>query len=316
LITDIIDIGPYRSNQGLFPMRIKQHDRYDYSPIHQRPQFEWPDGKRLALYIALNVENFSFGEGLGHTPTALGPPPDTRNFGWRDYGLRVGIWRIFDMMDELGLPMCHLLNASVCETMPQIPARIRARGDEVIGHGYTNSERQSDMDEVTESAMIRHATEILAQHCGQRPFGWMGPWIAETGVTPDLLKEAGYTFVMDWPADDQPFWMRTRGGRILSIPYPIEINDSPTMLSRHQPATDFHQMILDQFEEMLELSQKQSLVFGISLHTFVAGQPFRLRQIRKAIQSIVSHPRFAEVWVTSPGEIARHCAALPQGIIS
>lgn len=296
-------------------MRIKHHDRYGYSPIHQRPAFHWPEGKKLAFYVALNVENFSFGEGLGHTPTALGPPPDTRNFGWRDYGLRVGIWRIFDMMDEFKLPMCHLINASVCEQMPQIPERIRQRGDEVIGHGYTNSERQSEMDEATETAMIRNATETLAAHCGQRPFGWMGPWIAETAVTPDVLKEAGFTFVMDWPADDQPFWMRTRSGPILSVPYPIEINDSPTMLSRQQPATDFHQMIVDQFEEMLSLSQKQPLVFGISLHTFVAGQPFRLRQIRKAIQHVLSHPRFSDVWVTTPGQIARHSAALPPGTV-
>jgi len=297
-------------------MRIKHHHRYDYSPIHQRQPFLWPNGKRLAFYIALNIENFSFGEGLGHTPTSLGPAPDTRNFGWRDYGLRVGIWRIFDLMDELGLPMCHLLNASVCEAMPQIPARIVLRGDEVIGHGYTNSERQSDMDEETERAMIMDASKTLAKHCAQKPLGWMGPWIAETAVTPDLLKEAGYDYVMDWPADDQPFWMRTRAGPLLSVPYPIEINDSPIMLSRQQPATDFYQMIVDQFEEMLRLSQQQSLVFGISLHTFVAGQPFRLRQIRKVLDYIVNHPRFSDLWVTTPGKIAKHAATLPAGIIA
>jgi len=296
-------------------MRINYHHRYDYSPIYQRPQFLWPNGKRLAFYVALNIENFSFGEGLGHTPTSLGPSPDTRNFAWRDYGLRVGIWRIFDLMEELGLPMCHLLNASVCETMPQIPERIALRRDEVVGHGFTNSERQSDMDESTERAMIQDATLTLTRHCGQRPLGWMGPWIAETAMTPELLKEAGYTYIMDWPADDQPFWMRTREGPILSVPYPIEINDSPIMLSRHQPATDFYQMIVDQFEEMLKQSQMQSLVFGISLHTFVAGQPFRLRQIRKALEYIVNHPRFEEVWVTTPGEIARHSAGLGQGIV-
>ena len=131
----------------------------------------------------------AFGEGLGHTPTALGPQPDVRNYGWRDYGLRVGIWRIFDMMDELQWPMCHLINASVCEEIPQITERIRRRGDEVIGHGYTNSERQSDMDEATEAAMIAHATKTLASSCGRRPYGWMGPWISETAVTPDLLRQ-------------------------------------------------------------------------------------------------------------------------------
>jgi allantoinase len=296
-------------------MILKKHSRYDYTPITERQDYEWPGGRRLAFYVALNVENFSFGEGLGHTPTTTGPQPDVRNFGWRDYGLRVGIWRIFDLMDELGLPMCHLLNASVCESMPQISARIRKRGDEVIGHGFTNSERQSDMDADTEADMIRHATETLAKHVGQRPYGWMGPWISETLVTPDLLQEQGYKFLMDWPADDQPFWMRTRSGRIMSVPYPIEINDTPTMLSRAQPATDFYRMILDQFEEMQRLSEKQSLVFGVSLHTFCAGQPFRLKQVRKALQELMSHPGFKNVWVTTPGKIAEFAAELPLGCI-
>ncbi|MDO8878400.1 MAG: polysaccharide deacetylase family protein [Pseudolabrys sp.] len=253
---------------------------------------------------------------MGHTPTALGPQPDPRNYAWRDYGLRVGIWRIFDLMEKLKLPMCHLLNASVCERCPQIIAKIRQRGDEIIGHGYTNSERQSDMDEPTEAAMIRDATSTLNRHVGRRPLGWMGPWIAETMTTPDLLKEAGYDFVMDWPADDQPFWMKTRSGPLLSVPYPIEINDSPTMLSRAQPATDFRQMIVDQFETMLEQSKEQSLVFGISMHTFVAGQPFRLRQLAQALDCVLTHKSFEQsVWVTSPGEIAKYSASLPPGIV-
>ena len=297
-------------------MRLRHHNRYEYSPIIERKPFRWPGGKQLAFYVALNVEDFSFGEGLGHTPTALGPAPDPRNYAWRDYGLRVGIWRIFDLAEKHGLPLCHLLNASVCERCPQIAKRIRERGDEIIGHGYTNSERQSEMDEATEAAVIARATEILSKHIGRRPLGWMGPWIAETYRTPDLLKEAGYDFVMDWPADDQPFWMKTRSGPLLSVPYPIEINDSPTMLSRAQPATDFRQMILDQFETMLEQSDKHALVFGISLHTFVAGQPFRLRQIAQALEQVMAHPSFAKlVWITTPGEIAKYAASLPAGII-
>jgi allantoinase len=171
------------------------------------------------------------------------------------------------------------------------------------------------MDEATEATMIRRATEILEASVGTRPLGWMGPWIAETNVTPDLLKEAGYTFLMDWPADDQPFWMRTRSGPILSVPYPIEVNDSPTMLSRAQSATDFHRMIVDQFEEMIRQSQRQSLVFGVSLHTFVAGQPFRLNQIRQALRAIMQHPAFDQVWVTTPGRIAEHISGLSADLV-
>jgi hypothetical protein len=143
----------------------------------------------------------------------------------------------------------------------------------------------------------------------------MGPWISETAVTTDLLQENGYTFVMDWPADDQPFWMKTRAGRILSVPYPVEINDTPTMLSRHQPATDFHRMILDQFEEMLRLSQQQPLVLGISMHTFCTGQPFRLAQVRQALQTLMKHPGLGKVWVTTPGGIAEYAAGLPAGCV-
>ncbi len=296
-------------------MDLPHHDRYDYSALIDRPDFSWPGGKRLAFYLALNVEHFAFGGAMGHTPTSLGPPPDPRNFAWRDYGLRVGIWRIFDLADQLGLPLCHLINSSVSERHPQIVARIRARGDEIVGHGRTNSERQADLPEEEERALILEATEVLARVHGVRPEGWMGPWISESAHTPDLLKESGYSYLLDWPADDQPFWMRTRSGPILSVPYPIEINDSPTMLSRMQSATDFTRMIVDQFETMLDLSRAAPLVCGVSLHTFVVGQPFRLAELRRALTHIVNHPRRGEVWFTRPGEIARYAAALPSGIV-
>lgn len=297
-------------------MPLTRHNRYDYAPITERYDFSWPGNRRLAFYIALNVEHFSFGEGLGHTPTSPGPPPDQRNFAWREYGLRVGIWRIFDLMDELGLPLCHLLNSSVCEAQPQIVERIRKRNDDVVGHGRTNSERQSDMDEASERALIEEATRILTKSVGRAPRGWMGPWIAETLHTPDLLKEAGYTYVMDWPADDQPFWMRTRSGPLLSVPYPIEVNDSPTMLSRMQSTTDFTQIVLDQFDMMLELSYKQPLVCGISLHTFVVGQPFRLLQLRRALKELLDRPGFDGVWVTTPTQIAEYAASLPKDTLT
>ena len=170
-------------------MELKSHNRYGYSPIIERRDYDWPDGKRLAVYFALNIEHFSFGEGLGHTPTHPGTPPDVRNYSWRDYGLRVGIWRIFDLFDELELPACHLMNAAIYDYAPQIPARIRARGDEFIGHGRTNSEEQAACSEHEERRLIGETTEMIRLHEGDRPGGWMGPWISESERTPDLLKE-------------------------------------------------------------------------------------------------------------------------------
>ena len=206
-------------------MELKTHNRYAYSPITERPDYDWPGGKRLAIYFALNIEHFSFGEGLGHTPTHPGTPPDVRNYSWRDYGLRVGIWRIFDLFDEFELPACHLMNTAVYDYAPQIPARIRSRRDEFIGHGRTNSEEQGACSESEECRLIEETTSAFQRHEGEPPGGWMGPWISESVQTPDLLKEAGYRYLLDWCADDQPFWMTTRSGPILSIPYHIEIND-------------------------------------------------------------------------------------------
>ena len=297
-------------------MKLSDHGRYDYSPIVERPDYSWPDGKRLAFYIALNVEHFSFGEGMGHTPTEPAPPPDARNHAWRDYGLRVGVWRIFDMLDDLKLPACQLLNTAVYDYAPQIVARMRERGDEIVGHGRTNSERQADYPEDGEAALIREATEAITREEGTPPGGWMGPWISESRVTPDLLKEAGYTYLMDWPCDDQPFWMRTRSGPILHVPYPVEINDSPAHLNRRHTPSEFCRMLVDQFDEMVELSEKRPLVMGVALHTFVVGQPFRLRQLRAALHHVVHHPEADRVWFTRPGDIAAHVLSLPDGTIA
>ena len=296
-------------------MPLKSHGRYQYSPISERPHYEWPDGKRLAFYIAVNVEHFHFGEGLGHTPSYATPQPDVRNYAWRDYGNRVGVWRLFDLFDELEMPACILANSEAYEYAPQIFDRARARGDEIVAHGRTNSERQGDLDEAAERALIAEATETLTRHEGRAPKGWLGPWISETPVTPDLLKEAGYAYVLDWPLDDQPVWLSTRAGPLMTMPYPVEINDAPAMLTRRHTASEFADMIIDQFDEMLRQSTDQPLVCAISLHTPIVGQPFRLARLRRALQHIRDHADKEHVWFTRPGEIADYIASLPPGVV-
>ena len=296
-------------------MELKKHNRYDYSPITERADYDWPEGKRLAVYFGLNIEHFSFGEGLGHTPTNPGTQPDVRNFSWRDYGLRVGIWRIFDLFDSLGLPMCHLMNTSIYDYAPQIPAKIRERGDEFVGHGVTNSEEQGAYSEAEEGALIAQATDAFRDHEGDGPGGWMGPWISESAHTPDLLAENGYRYIMDWSADDQPFWMRTRAGRLLSIPYHIEINDSPAQLSRRHTSEDFTRMVTAHFDEQMRQSANQPLVFSLALHTFVVGQPYRLAGLRDILTHIVNHPDADRIWFTRPRDIFDHVSALPAGTV-
>jgi peptidoglycan/xylan/chitin deacetylase (PgdA/CDA1 family) len=285
---------------------LRAHGRFGYEPIVGRRQFEWPEGRRLALYVALNLEHYAFGEGLTEQLVPGAPEPDVLNYSWREYGNRVGAWRILRELERHALPATVLVNSDLYDHAPALVAAFRARGDEIAAHGRTNSERQSDVAEEGERRLIAEATETIARHEGRPPAGWLGPWIAESTVTPDLLHEAGYGYVLDWCADDQPVWLATRGGRLLAVPYPQELNDSSAIVGRRVGAAEFADMIVDQFDEMLEQSAEGPLVMGIALHAYIVGQPFRLRHLRRALAHVAAAR--AAVWRTTAGAIARHYA--------
>ncbi len=294
-------------------MKLPAHGRYDHSAIPSRPVYDWPDGKRLALVLCNNIEHFAYRAGLGSDSTGLPQPQNQRNYAWRDYGNRVGLWNMLDLLDDLGLPCAHNCNSTVLDACPEIAPALRARGDEFIGHGRTNSERQDVLWEDDERLLIERSRDALARHAGVAPRGWLGPYIAQSAATLDLLQESGFTYVMDWPADDQPFWMRTRSGPILSVPYSIELNDSPAQVMRQHTGRDFEHMVIDQFDEMLEQSRKRPLVMSVVLHPFILGQPFRLRALRRALQHILAHRD--QLWITRPGAVFDHIASLPPGTV-
>ena len=287
--------------------------RYPYHPLRGRPAYRWPNGRNLAVYIGLNLEVFAFGEGLGAELARGGPPPDILNYAWRDYGNRVAAWRVIDLLDALGLPASVLINSDIYAACPGLADAFRARGDEFLGHGRTNSERQGVLPEAEEAALIRAATETIVRHEGQHPGGWLGPWISESTITPDLLHEAGYRFLLDWCMDDQPVWMRTRQGRILALPYPQELNDIPAIVGRKVEGEGFADMIVDGFEEMLAQSEDMPLVMGIALHPYIIGQPHRLRHLRRALTHIAA--RRDDLFFAHAGTLAAHAAWLPEGIV-
>src|SRR5687767_3063901 len=292
---------------------LRTHGRYDYSPITARKPYDWPGGARLAVYVALNIEVFPFGEGYGPELAARQPEPDIVNFSWRDYGNRVGVWGMIEALDEHRIPATILLNTEVYEHCPQIAEAFRQRGDEFVGHGRTNGERQSDLKEDDERRLIETSRDIIARHEGKAPEGWLGPWLSETHVTPDLLEEAGYRYVMDWGADEQPFWMKTRSGRILAMPYVRPTNDVAMLhVAKAMPST-YADVLIDTFEEMLSQSRARPLVFNLSLHPFLVGQPFRLRHLRRVFAHFDSNRD--KIWLTHAGAIARHAAALPAGTV-
>ncbi|MEY8120324.1 polysaccharide deacetylase family protein [Falsihalocynthiibacter sp. BN13B15] len=284
---------------------LKDHGRYSYSPIPKRADYSWRDGKRLAVYIGLNLEHFAFGEGLGAELAPGGPQPAVLNYAWRDYGNRVGAWRILDMFNALDLPATVIANSAMYGYAPDLMTAFRERGDEVVGHGRTNSERQNTLGHKGEAALISEATAILKKGEGTCPKGWLSPWISESHDTPELLVEAGYRYTLNWSMDDQPVWMQTSNGRLLSIPYPQEINDIPSIVARKDSASDFADMIIDNFDEMLEQSTHQPLVMGIALHPYLVGQPFRLRHLRRALLHVASQRD--QIWLTKSGEIHDYC---------
>jgi allantoinase len=296
-------------------MVLPTHGRFDYSALPERPDYAWPGGKRLAMYVTLNIETFGYGMEIGAVFGNAMPMPDHRNWAWREYGNRVGFWRMLELFDELKLPAAHLVNSYLYDTHPQIPAAIASRGDELVGHGRTNSEKPGARPEDEERALIAESTDPIRRQTGRAPTGWMTPLMMPSAVTLDLLKEAGYRYVLDWPADDQPFWMRTRSGPILSVPYPIETNDFGPTLTFHHDAEQFGRTLLRTFEEQARASSRYPLVFPISLHTFIFGVPHRLHVLRSTLQRIMASPLFDRVWFTTPGAIAAHCESLPVGTI-
>lgn len=295
-------------------MRRAGHGRYDYSALPARPIYDWPGGKRLAVYFGLNLETFSFGEGLGAKLVPALGEPDVLNYAWRDYGNRVGGWRLRDAFEECGLPASVLVNTWLYDEAPELIAAFRSRGDEIVAHGRTNSEAQGAMSEAEEAAVIAEVTARMTQEEGRAPAGWLGPWISQSRVTPDLLAEAGYGYCLDWAMDEQPVLLRTRGGgRLLAVPYPQELNDIPMIVARAASGAEFADAVIDGFDEMRALSQQAPLVMGVALHSYIVGQPHRLRHLRRALRHIAA--RREEVWLTTAGEIAAFCLRLPQGTI-
>lgn len=306
--------GPGGSGGARWPEALPSHGRFDYTPIAHRPAGQWPNGARLAVYIGFNLEHFAFGDGLGARIGPPSPEPDVLNYAWREYGNRVGAWRCLELFDQLGLPTGALINTALYDHCPELVAACVARGDELIGHGHSNAERQGDCDEAGERALLERCRARIAAESGTQhtPAGWLSPWISESRVTPDLLAETGYRYTLDWCHDDQPTRLRTRSGRPLwAIPYPQELNDIPMIVARQMEATDFAAMIVDNLDEMREQARRhpQPLVMGIALHPYIVGQPYRLRHLRRALAQVALARDAGEVWVTTPGAICAQVAA-------
>lgn len=279
--------------------------RYDYSPITDR-EFDLPGGANIAVWVVPNVEYFEFGvPSTPFYPLSSNPEPDVLNYGWRDYGNRVGIWRIMDILDRYGLRATVALNSDICEHHPEIVTAGLERDWEFMGHGRTNSVRMANMAEADERAYIRTTRDRIAETVGEPPRGWLGPALTETYATPDILAGYGFEYVCDWCNDDQPYPLRVDEGRLLSVPYSIEVNDIPLFLRQGQPAHEFERTVVDQFDVLYEEGKEpgNGKVMAISLHPFIMGLPFRSKYLDRALAHITKHQ---DVWYPTGSELADH----------
>jgi len=276
---------------------------YSYWPLPERPPLEWPDGKRLAFYVGLNIEHFEVGKpSTSLSPVTASLELDPLNHGWRDYGTRVGIWRVMELLDEHGVRASVLLNSAVCDEYPQVVEAGRERGWAWCGHGLTNSGLWTGMEIEEEREQLAALVARLEAATGTKPTGWLGPALTETVNTPRLLAEQGFTYTLDWCCDDQPFPLTPESGRMISLPYAIEVNDIVQFLGAGVTGADFAQVVRDQFDVLhAEAQRGVGSVMCLAIHPFLVGQPFRARYLQEALAYVCGHD---DVWVTTSDEIA------------
>lgn len=275
--------------------------RHEYSPITERSAGRWPNGKGLAVYVAIGVEDYRRGEGFTEDLLPGVVQPDLVNESWRDYGNRVGIFRLLERLRGFGIPPTILLNTMLYDVAPAVTDAARAAGAEMVGHGITNSDSLAGMTLAQEHGYLDQVAERIEKEEGVRPGGWSSPWLTQTPNTIDVLAEAGYRYLLDLRADDQPVWLESSAGPLMSIPYALELNDSSSIIGRNVSARDFADMIIDEFEELLLASREQPLVMSVVVHSFISGAPFRLRHLTRALEHMAR--RSQQVWFTQPREI-------------
>jgi len=278
-----------------------QTKRYAYSPIARREKLSFPDGARVAVLPYVNIEHFPENlPGTALSPATTNFEPDVLNYAWRDYGNRIGIWRMMEGLDKLGMRATVCLNGDVGHEYPAIIEEGNSRGWEWMGHGHNNAQLLPGLGEDAERSLINEVVAAIETATGSRPKGWLGPYVSETYNTPDMLAEAGIEYLCDFCCDDQPFEMNVRSGSLISMPYSVECNDLPLALYFGATGEDMGQLIRDQFDVPFAEGADSARVLAICLHTFIAGQPFRWKHIAAALEYIAGHDH---VWHATGGEI-------------
>ena len=281
---------------------VSANQLYDFSALPRRRPLRLPNDARVAFWAGVAVEHYAVDRpGMSIAPHSASFVPDPMNFGWRDYGLRVGIWRLADMFARFGVPVSALLNSDACRLYPEVIDEGRQRGWAWVAHGHNNNTIHQGLAVDDERELLREMTDTIRGSTGQQPRGWIGPVLTETYETPRLLRELGYTYVLDWCSDDQPFPLNVTPGPMISVPYSIELNDATLFVGRNMSGVDFERALIDQFDVLYEEASESARVMAVGLHPWIVGQPFRFKYLERAIEHIA---RRDGVWLATSDQIA------------
>ncbi|MBM3512416.1 MAG: hypothetical protein FJX59_01730 [Alphaproteobacteria bacterium] len=290
--------------------RGMDHSFYDYSPIRTRPKFEWPRGAAVAANVVLHFEYWE-----------LDPPPDSykdpryrdpianlfpqyRIYTWREYGNRVGIFRILDLLDRLRLPVTVAANTAACERFPFLVEEFRKRKYEFAGHGsHATRMITSRMTEAEERAVIAGSLDGLERATGRRPIGWVGQDFGESSRTPHLLAEAGLDYVIDWPNDDLPYAMNL-GKPLISIPAQVEWDDVQALWTRKILSPRYVDLVTEAMTTLRAEGETSARYFGLPIHPWLSGKPHQFPYLARALEKLTAVDR---VWWTTAGEVAQWC---------
>ena len=264
--------------------------RADFSPIFDRKPLKLPGGARVAVWPVINVEEWDINEPMARTvlptPQGVSVIPDIPNFGWFDYGLRVGFWRMKQVLDKYGIRATVSLNASVCLSYPQIVEESVKSGWEMLAHSYIQRVINKEPDE---RAAIQRTISTIQEFTGKAPRGWMGPGLAETFDTPDILAEEGIEYVADWCNDDQPYQMKVKSGSLVALPYTVELNDIPVYLVQHHRSPELFDRAKDHFDTLYREGEESARIMCVSTHPYITGAAHRIKYYDKIFEYIRQH---------------------------
>lgn len=281
------------------------HDRYEWSILDRRAPVRWPESARVAVMVVPSLEWFPLD--MSNKPFA--PPgamatayPDLRHYTLRDYGNRVGIFRLMEALQSRGMPATAAVNAAVARRYPALMEAVCARGWEVMGHGVEMSRlHHGGLDRDEEAGLIDEALATLTEATGQRPRGWLSPAKSQSWNTPDLLQERGIDYCCDWDNDDLPYSMRAGSGQIVCVPHSPDIDDHAILIKNHHSEAEFTEQLIDQFDWLYrESAHGAGRIMSIALRPWVIGQPYRISALEDALDHILAH---SGVWCATGSQI-------------